>query len=185
MDRRQEYEQLRKEWSSGGIVRTMAERTLGNVCYNCGSTECTELHHVVPLKLGGTNNISNIVVLCSRCHKAAHYGRHIRDYQNKKVTGRPHNVSKEVLNSAITSYINGEIGTKECKAMMGLSPKSKIADMTYYKKFLKDHGIKKVKNNIDILEKKRGDIEYWEVIGFVEYEDGRLTKTIYRQNSNN
>lgn len=184
MDRRQEYERLRKEWSSGGIVRTMAERTLGNVCYNCGSTECTELHHVVPLKLGGTNNISNIVVLCSRCHKAAHYGRHIRDYQNKKITGRPHKTDVQTLEKAISLYISGRIGTKECKSMMNMAESTKIGDMSYYKKYLKKRGIKKVKNNIDIITKKRGFLLDGDIVGMIEYENGEIKVTRY-ENSNN
>lgn len=137
------------------------------------------MHHVVPLKLGGTNNISNIVVLCNRCHKAAHYGRHIRDYQNKKITGRPHKTNDSRLSNAIEKYIHGQIGTSECKAMMNLSPKSKISDMSYYKRYLKEHGIKHVRNNIDIIRKKRGYVENGDVVGCIEYENGEIEVTTY------
>ena len=41
---------------------------LGTVCCNCGSNLDVEYHHVVPLALGGTNNIGNIVPLCHVCH---------------------------------------------------------------------------------------------------------------------
>lgn len=180
-----EYKKLRDEWASGGLVRSMAERTLGRVCYNCGSDECIELHHVVPLKLGGTNNLSNIVVLCHRCHCAAHNGRHIKDYQNKEVTGRPHNVETEELDKALNEYVIGQIGSAECKARMGLSQKTKIGDMSYYKRFKKDHGIKKVKNNIDIILNKRGEVEKGENVGYIEYEDGRKEVNVYGINSNN
>lgn len=174
MDKNQEYERLRTEWASGGLLRTMAERTLGTVCYNCGSTESIEMHHVVPLKLGGTNNLSNIVVLCHRCHCAAHHGRHIRDYVNKDVQGRPHKVSDEILESSIADYIQGHIGARECKELMGLSQKTHIADMSYYKRYLKDRGIKSVKNNIDIIMNKRGHIRPGDIVGAVEYKDGRI-----------
>jgi len=180
-----EYKKLRDEWASGGLVRSMAERTLGRVCYNCGSDECIELHHVVPLKLGGTNNLSNIVVLCHRCHCAAHNGRHIKDYQNKEVSGRPHNVPEEELDSAFTRYINGSIGTKECKNLIKLAKSCKITDMSYYKKFLKERGIKKVKNNIDIILNKRGEVEKGENVGYIEYEDGRKEVNVYGINSKN
>jgi len=174
-----EYKKLRDEWASGGLVRSMAEKTLGKVCYNCGSDECIELHHVVPLKLGGTNNLSNIVVLCHRCHCAAHNGRHISEYQNKEISGRPHNVEVEELDKALNEYVNGQIGTTECKARMGLSRKSKIGDMSYYKRFKKDRGIKAVKNNIDIIINKRGKVSTGDEVGFVEYEDGRVVYNIY------
>ena len=42
-----------------------------NVCINCGSTGA-ELHHVVPLSLGGNDIDSNKVLLCSKCHTLVH-----------------------------------------------------------------------------------------------------------------
>lgn len=42
-----------------------------NSCINCGSYPC-ELHHVVPLSLGGNDISSNKVPLCSRCHSIVH-----------------------------------------------------------------------------------------------------------------
>ena len=53
---------------------------------------------------------------------------------------------------------------------------SKITDMSVYKRYLKDRGIKYVKNNIDIILKKRRVIEPGDYIGFIEYEDGTFKK---------
>lgn len=33
-----------------------------------------EFHHITPVKDGGTNDLSNLIVLCPNCHKKAHYG---------------------------------------------------------------------------------------------------------------
>lgn len=41
-------------------------------CVNCGSTDNLYLHHIVPLSLGGTNKLSNIVPLCGNCHSKIH-----------------------------------------------------------------------------------------------------------------
>lgn len=123
--------------------------------------------------------MSNIVVLCHRCHCAAHYGRHIRDYQNKDISGRPHNAPNEVIDAALDNYIHGQIGTNECKMMMGMSKKTKIGDMTYYKRYLRDRGIKKVRNNIDIIINKRGEVKEGDQVGFIEYKDGRITSTVF------
>lgn len=41
-------------------------------CINCGSTDNIELHHIVPLIVGGTNNINNIVPVCEECHNKIH-----------------------------------------------------------------------------------------------------------------
>lgn len=171
------YDKLRKEWSSS-LVRTMAENTLGKVCYNCGCSDNTELHHIVPLKLGGTNRLSNIAVLCHKCHMAAHHGRHILDYCNKNLDGRPHNVPVEDIDSALSDYTTGVIGAKECKKRMGLSDKSHISDMTYYKTFLKNRNIKSVRNNIDLIMSKRGEIHNGVCIGHIVYIDGKK-KALY------
>ncbi|MGL4567582.1 MAG: HNH endonuclease [Fusobacteriaceae bacterium] len=39
-----------------------------NVCFNCGSEENLVLDHHLPCKLGGSNNVENIVVLCNTCN---------------------------------------------------------------------------------------------------------------------
>lgn len=41
-------------------------------CMNCGNGGSLHLHHVVPLAIGGTNNVSNLVILCTECHARAH-----------------------------------------------------------------------------------------------------------------
>ena len=168
-----EYEELRREWSNG-TVRTMAEISLGKVCYNCGSDKDVELHHIVPLKLGGTNCISNIAVLCHKCHMAAHYGRHIRDYQNKKVSGRPHKADNDIIEKAFADYASGKIGAKECKATLNMSQKVHLTDMRIFKEFKKTHKIRSVKNNIDIIIAKRGEKpRSGEIIGSIVYENGK------------
>lgn len=37
-------------------------------CYFCGKDEPLENHHVVPRRLGGSDEYSNLVTLCSNCH---------------------------------------------------------------------------------------------------------------------
>lgn len=43
----------------------------GSVCYICASW-ANHRHHVVPLMCGGSNEASNIVFLCRRCHRIIH-----------------------------------------------------------------------------------------------------------------
>jgi hypothetical protein len=38
-------------------------------CGKCGSTENLELHHMIPMSLGGTNDENNLIWLCNKCHK--------------------------------------------------------------------------------------------------------------------
>ena len=40
-----------------------------NVCHRCGSTEKLEIHHMIPVSMGGTNDKGNLIILCHECHK--------------------------------------------------------------------------------------------------------------------
>ena len=52
--------------------------TKGTICCNCCSYEGNNIifHHIVPLSLGGTNNITNIVPICEKCHNLIHHQYH-------------------------------------------------------------------------------------------------------------
>lgn len=41
-------------------------------CGNCGSSENLHVHHIVPLSLGGTNELGNLRTLCKSCHERLH-----------------------------------------------------------------------------------------------------------------
>ena len=91
----------------------------GACCANCGSAEAIEYHHIVPVLLGGTNRITNIIPLCHRCHEAAHRGRHIAEYRNLKRTGRKTKLSDEEAFKVFDLYIDGQIGNKRCRELFG------------------------------------------------------------------
>jgi hypothetical protein len=43
-----------------------------NCCSNCGCTENLHVHHIVPLTVGGTNEMGNLYTLCRKCHERLH-----------------------------------------------------------------------------------------------------------------
>lgn len=49
---------------------------LVNKCDICGdfTKEILQVHHIIPVKEGGTNNADNLIVLCPNCHYKAHRG---------------------------------------------------------------------------------------------------------------
>jgi len=57
-------------------ARTKIINRDNNSCLRCrlGDETKLEVHHVLPISQGGTNDDSNLATLCSRCHKAAHEG---------------------------------------------------------------------------------------------------------------
>lgn len=48
---------------------------IGKKCCNCGKEEDLEYHHIVPLSMGGSNNLSNLCCLCYSCHSLIHFGK--------------------------------------------------------------------------------------------------------------
>ena len=37
-------------------------------CLVCGKEHSGQVHHIIPRSQGGTNELSNLIVLCGRCH---------------------------------------------------------------------------------------------------------------------
>lgn len=46
--------------------------TKAEECKMCGAKERLVNHHIIPIELGGSNNLNNIVVLCISCHRKVH-----------------------------------------------------------------------------------------------------------------
>ncbi len=69
-------------------------------CTSCGSHRALQVHHMTPLSKGGSNKLSNLILLCESCHKKEHGGR---DF---KYTGAPGNLAisdrVEVIQKAIS-----------------------------------------------------------------------------------
>lgn len=81
------YKDLRTEFNRH-TFREEIWKHKGYICANCGDKAET-LHHIVPLRCGGSNKLSNIIQLCEPCHKATHHGSHITTYAHKSPnTGR-------------------------------------------------------------------------------------------------
>lgn len=54
-------------------------------CANCGATEDLNIHHVIPIALGGKTVISNLVVLCTECHKKIHGRGNIEEINHSEL----------------------------------------------------------------------------------------------------
>jgi hypothetical protein len=55
----------------------------GERCSNCGAGDGLHLHHIKPLSGGGSNELSNLTLLCGRCHSQAHGGREFETFENE------------------------------------------------------------------------------------------------------
>ena len=71
------------------------------VCELCGCTSYSscyfEAHHMIPLYLGGIDNIYNTVCLCALCHKGIHH-KQVTASQEKMLFGK---IREHILNEDI------------------------------------------------------------------------------------
>lgn len=51
-------------------------------CNSCGGSQQLQVHHVTPLSKGGNNRLSNLTLLCERCHRKEH-GDKLFTYKNE------------------------------------------------------------------------------------------------------
>jgi hypothetical protein len=66
----------------------------GRQCGKCGSLNRLHLHHIKPLSKGGSNEISNLKLLCEKCHSKEHGGRNFLGEFNDSETA----FSKRIAN---------------------------------------------------------------------------------------
>lgn len=173
------YNDLRQEYNRPSF-RDILKDNLGNTCCNCGSDENIEYHHIVPLRLGGTNKISNIVPLCRACHEAAHYGGDILKYRkNRDPGGRPGRFELTDVNERMLwDWAKGRIGTKEFKTVLDMTHYTKLKQLPMYKEFIQKHGIKNIRNTFDVIV-ANGNMTNGRVTSVIEYNNGNIEPCKY------
>lgn len=58
-------------------------------CAWCGATEKLDLHHMIPVFLGGTNDDCNLIFMCEKCHQIhTNYVKHLYGYGGGKKARR-------------------------------------------------------------------------------------------------
>lgn len=60
--------------------------------YKCGSKKNLSVHHIVPVSLGGRNNLTNLVTLCLECHEKTHNN----NFTSRKIKGDLKNYGNDV-----------------------------------------------------------------------------------------
>lgn len=174
-----DYEELRKEFEKPGFRKTM-KAFIPPVCCNCGSKDNVEYHHIVPLFTGGTNNLTNIVCLCHKCHRAAHYGRHVDHYAKAVNPGRKSRSRIDKDSEIFDMFIRGEIGNIKCCDLLGYKRNYPIKTIPEFKRYIKSKGIKRVRNLVDVASvNRKNGISDGDVVGVIEYIDGSKEDMIY------
>lgn len=140
------FKQRRQEFSRKSF-RDKLKREKGEICCNCRGAGYIEYHHIVPLRNGGTNNLSNIVPLCGDCHLKAHS----KTGENKS-GGRPPIIEYKDAAPILKRYFDNKTGKKETALLLGLSHRTKDTWYKLTKQYKKENNVPKYfRNNIDIL----------------------------------
>lgn len=153
---------LREKWeSSDGRIH----------CINCGCVDHIRWHHVVPLGCGGLDTFTNIVPVCDRCHLAIHTKTE-RHYSDDRVWGgRPRKIPPN-WQEILWDYVHCQIGKAEMMQLMGINCKQ-ITLRPWYQEYLAEHGIERVRNNIDIINSIGAhSVCIGTTTGYIEYKDG-------------
>ena len=176
--------QIRRRANSDPAFRKEMLAKLEGGCVNCRSKRNIELHHIVPLKLGGTNNPENIAALCNKCHKAVTFGGHANRYRSHSHDGRKPTCTQEEAFAAYDKWSEGEICTTELKEDLKMGKGSHVKESKWYPEWKRQRGIKDVENRIEITihpgkkAKQEKDVHEWRAF----IHDGSVTSTIYKAN---
>ena len=120
-------------------------------CVNCGCIGHIRWHHVVPLGKGGNDIISNIVPVCDRCHLSIHTDAE-RHYSDDRVWGGRPRKLPDNYKTILSEYVACQIGKQTLIKRLGITAED-LTDRTWYREYLDENGIEKVRNNIDIILK--------------------------------
>ena len=164
-------------------------RLHGNVCCNCGSDKDIEWHHIVPIEIGGNDVPSNIVPLCYDCHKAVtHNQLLIATAGRKHDKGGRKRAIPENYKEILDDYFTCKIGKAEAAKRLGWENRSNFADSDWYREYKQECGIKRFRNNIDLVfaQSKKASVHVFvkstaekvfldgRPVGYVEYENGTV-----------
>lgn len=159
-------------------VLRRARQAKGRRCYICGE-DGAEMHHLIPLWMGGEDSVNNMIPLCTWHHMLMHKATSQRKpNEHKHVNGRPKMIDgienyKEILDD----YIECRIGHAECRRRLGVSSASHIKDAAWFKGYLKERGISSCRNRVDYW---RGRLKGGEKVGYIEYENGERQEFYWR-----
>lgn len=69
-------ENKRNNYVQGWLLKEKLAAQRGGVCETCGhdNYNILQVHHRVPKAEGGTDALSNLMLLCPNCHREIHFG---------------------------------------------------------------------------------------------------------------
>ena len=119
-------------------------------CAICSNNDFLEFHHIIQVAAGGTDDYDNLILLCACCHAKVHNRTFNPEKPNCKTS-----IDYETAKPILDLYFSNQIGTKETKEKLNLSPKTHLSESSLYKRYKREHNIDKFYNNVDLINSKR------------------------------
>lgn len=147
-------------------------------CCSCKETQELVIHHIVPIGVGGTDEETNLCLVCSSCHKKIH-----ENYNHINFNGKPpgrKRIIKSGYKTAIKNFFydkRGSMSINELKTALGLSLKSDLKQNKIFIKEMHDIGISDYRINVDYMRKfnKPNNCK----CGWIKFLDGRIENVYY------
>lgn len=76
------------------IRRRILERD--RACVKCASVESLQVHHIIALRDGGSNEDSNLETLCKQCH-LEHHNPHLTPERRERLEAWDDHIRREYL----------------------------------------------------------------------------------------
>lgn len=90
--------------------------------------------------------------------------------------GRPRTIPEDG-EEIIRRWIFCEIGSRECKKLLGMPEGSHLTDRSWIREYKDKHNIEACRNNVDLIQKKTGNYHH-KITGWIRYKGGR-TEDLY------
>lgn len=131
-------------------TKTIVIKEYDNRCAVCGNVDYLEFHHIVSKQCGGSDQYDNIILLCACCHAKIHK----RTY-NPETYKLNTSIDYESAIPILDRYFANEIGARETKEQLHLSPKTHLSESSVVKRYKREHNIDNFYNNVDLVNSKR------------------------------
>ncbi|MBR4123244.1 MAG: HNH endonuclease [Clostridia bacterium] len=80
----EKYAIRNKQQVESNAAKTYCKELAGYICAICGG-DALDAHHIIAQELGGSNEQSNLICLCRKCHQQVHSGVYIIDPETKVI----------------------------------------------------------------------------------------------------
>lgn len=152
------------------------------ICAICKDENALDAHHIIPLKDGGSNDQSNLICLCRRCHQRVHKDVYVIEPITKKVSigniksiytteNKPEYVKEYEKRFNVVFYkntgkyftfidgVHKQFTVKEIKEAVGFKTKRELGQMSEAKKqSIKD---RKILGQYKDMFRKNGNKNMW------------------------